>query len=207
MKLLSLSRSFVVGKNGPGCYKMVEQRLLPKFDSPRESKTQGSPQKSSVMPTSGAGGFASQTGPSSPGTTAASMTNRVARQPTESRSGPLPRLFANAQNSGAEPRKRAGFKLDRLFRRLLQAAESPFLQRTSQRFRVKTPWQAELSLDSVKVVRNDLWDADFEVVPAKTGATIGSQRPVRAVAAGPQPSGVGLSRVTARWINARRVRV
>jgi hypothetical protein len=46
----------------------------------------------------------------------------------------------------------------------------------------KPPVQAELSLDRIKVLRNDLSDADLEVVPAKT-------KPARAaVPMAPAPS-------------------
>ena len=41
----------------------------------------------------------------------------------------------------------------------------------------REPLQGELSLDKVKVVRNDLADADLEVVPAKSA--------VRSAGAGP----------------------
>ena len=49
----------------------------------------------------------------------------------------------------------------------------------------KCPVQGELSLDRVRVVRNDLSDADLEVVPARTG---------------PAPEGlVGKSKTRAEW--------
>jgi hypothetical protein len=51
------------------------------------------------------------------------------------------------------------------------------------------PIQSELSLDEVKVVRNDLSDADLEVVPAK---------PARRADAVPLPEANAWSRLTTR---------
>jgi len=45
------------------------------------------------------------------------------------------------------------------------AEPKPAIQRFSK---AKTPVQGELSLDNIKVMRNDLSDADVEVVPAKS---------------------------------------
>lgn len=47
----------------------------------------------------------------------------------------------------------------------------------------KTPVQGELSLEQVKVVRNDLSDADLEVVPARSGAVRHKAQPVERVEA------------------------
>jgi len=42
----------------------------------------------------------------------------------------------------------------------------------------KAPVQSELSLDKVRVMRNDLSDADFEVVPARTPVALRVEQPV-----------------------------
>jgi hypothetical protein len=47
----------------------------------------------------------------------------------------------------------------------------------------KTPIQGELSLEQVKVVRNDLSDADLEVVPARSSAVRHQSQPVERVEA------------------------
>ena len=66
----------------------------------------------------------------------------------------------------------------------------------------KPPVQGELSLDKIKVVRNDLSDADLEVVPAKQPAAPASAAPgVRAE----ERAGVGegsWGRVTTRMFGA-----
>jgi hypothetical protein len=56
-------------------------------------------------------------------------------------------------------------KLNRLVARPRQAAAKPAIPQFS-----RLPVQGELSLDRVKVMRNDLSEADWEVVPAKSKA-------------------------------------
>lgn len=63
---------------------------------------------------------------------------------------------------------------------------------------VRTPVQSELSLDKVQVVRNDLSDADFEVVPAKTPVAVS---PGTKALTSPQrfePEGSAWNRLTTR---------
>jgi hypothetical protein len=65
----------------------------------------------------------------------------------------------------------------------------------------KLPVQEELSLDRIKVMRNDLSDADLEVVPAKpSAATVAavSARPVEDVSGAKSAWG----RVTTRILGA-----
>jgi hypothetical protein len=60
----------------------------------------------------------------------------------------------------------------------------------------KPPVQAELSLDKIQVVRNDLSDADLEVVPAKAPAARATEEDVGAETA--------LGRVKARILGIRK---
>jgi hypothetical protein len=68
----------------------------------------------------------------------------------------------------------------------------------------KTPLQPELSLDKVQVVRNDLSDADFEVVSAKMPVAVSSgpaalTSPERFEPAGAR--GTGSRRGFSAWAN------
>jgi hypothetical protein len=56
-------------------------------------------------------------------------------------------------------------KLAALFARRRAKASKPAIPRFN-----KPPVQTELSLDRIRVLRNDLRDADLEVVPAKAAA-------------------------------------
>ena len=71
---------------------------------------------------------------------------------------------------------------------------------------VRTPVQAELSLERVKVVRNDLSDADLEVVSAKTPSSVPAKtEPIAAHPAMPedtQQCNVETSRVASRLADA-----
>jgi hypothetical protein len=60
----------------------------------------------------------------------------------------------------------------------------------------KPPVQGELSLDKIKVVRNDLSDADLEVVPAKAPVTRATAEDLDAETA--------LGRVKARILGVRK---
>ena len=73
---------------------------------------------------------------------------------------------------------------------------------------MRTPVQAELSLDCVKVLRNDLSDADLEVVSAKTPASVPAKtEPIAAHPAMPedtQQCNVETSRVANRLADASK---
>ncbi len=58
----------------------------------------------------------------------------------------------------------------------------------------KPPVQGELSLDKIKVVRNDLSDADLEVVPAKLPAAPKTTVPALPEAARPRAGGAAWPR-------------
>jgi hypothetical protein len=65
-----------------------------------------------------------------------------------------------------------------------------------------TPVQAELSLEKVQVVRNDLSDADLEIVPAAV-PVVPEQLPSLMAAAGKQePDGNAWTRLTTRFFGA-----
>jgi len=102
-------------------------------------------------------------------------------------------------------RKEGGLS-QRLFGSWFQSRKDPFKDETRVQPRSRNGRQPELSLDTVKVVRNDLGDSDFEILPLGSGA---QRRDARTITPIPversTPSGgVGLA---TRLFNAVRVRV
>jgi hypothetical protein len=85
--------------------------------------------------------------------------------------------------------------------------KNPFMHQSSGGTAPQITVQAELSLDSVRPVRNDLSDADLEVVAAGPEATpVNSQKPDRRRWFKPAVTGPAWSRLTARWFGSERVR-
>jgi hypothetical protein len=68
--------------------------------------------------------------------------------------------------------------------------------------------QGELSLDAVKPLRNDLSDADFEVIASrqKTRPVATARRPLPKLSK-PEAAGLSWSRLTARLFSTDRARV
>jgi hypothetical protein len=62
--------------------------------------------------------------------------------------------------------------------------------------------QGELSLDKVKVVRNDFSDSDFEVVPMRDATRGQMAKPVAAVVEQLEPVGAAWNRLTTRFFGA-----
>jgi hypothetical protein len=67
----------------------------------------------------------------------------------------------------------------------------------------QSPIQSELSLDNVRVVRNDLSDADFEVVTKKTPVVGPLVSPSLPLQAGLEPAGSAWDRLTTRFFGER----
>ena len=85
--------------------------------------------------------------------------------------------------------------------------KSPFTARPAETNRPRLPAQPELSLDAVKPVRNDLSDADLEVVRAKRETNApGASTTSRLGMFKAELTGLGWSRLTARLFNSERAR-
>jgi len=191
IKLLTVSKSFVNGRNQSGRYRMVESVSLPKF------APVGRPV--SLAPLAKAGEL-----PLTDVMVAQCRADARAVTPvpvTTSGSRPSPLSFApSPQEAGcanAVPTSTNFFRL----------RKNPFTTRSIEDHSSQPSEQKELSLDSIKVVRNDLSDADFDVVAARTkpeseGGV--SQRPrfLR-----PEAGGFAWSRLIARFFNSERARV
>jgi hypothetical protein len=85
--------------------------------------------------------------------------------------------------------------------------KNPFATHLTEKTESPAPVQTELSLDAVKVVRNDLSDADYEVVPVTPPITPQSKQARHPRPFKPQLTGLAWSRLTARFFNSDRVRV
>ena len=81
----------------------------------------------------------------------------------------------------------------------------PLLARVVKRT-LLTQAQAELSLDAVKPVRNDLSDSDLQIVPARLEIKPEVLKTPRPRLLKPELTGFAWSRLTARVFNSERVR-
>ncbi len=185
MRLLSAGRSLVGAKDQVSRYRMGSPGLLPKFGSKKnpfsaekkfglgkdaEDQRSAEQPSASEMPNRTVAAVskgASKSQPDKKETVFArarvmlSALGRYAREKVQP--VPVVRPVENASQScrPAVPANRTGWveKMKRMtFQRLAASA-----RKTRLRSR-KAPVQGELSLDKIKVVRNDLSDTDFEVV-------------------------------------------
>ena len=168
VRLLTSGRSLVGLKDSVSRYRMREKSLLPKFGS-------------SGNPFAGRSGG---TSPAAPGIVVEGQPGSGQMTPAEVAAAQLKetrRLPVIAPNSEAAKTSRPGLA-GRVVRCLGQWARNsnPFLRRANQapsaraaaRPGHRPPVQAELSLDKIKVVRNDLSDADVEIVSAREAARL-----------------------------------
>jgi hypothetical protein len=147
MQLLSVGRSLCGIRDEPSRYKMTQDNLLPKFGSPKELGKNDAvqhPVRSARLDS------AKHEMASSLGHEEAKLTHALA---PEDKSG--------SQANSAPPVKRPkqAFPLGRW-----TLPKNPFAGKSALHEQAKGPVQCELSIDAVKVVRNDLSDADLEVI-------------------------------------------
>src|SRR5205809_3429814 len=152
MKLLSVSKSFAGGRNQPGRYKMVEQGLLPKF-APVGRPVSLAPKRKSDGPAVKKEQNATPMGASNSLPESSFQGADPATDPVKA-VAPTPRA-AVCVNANAAPTN--WFRL----------GNKPFVSRSVGRPNPPAPAQAELSLDAVKPVRNDLSDSDLQIVTGK----------------------------------------
>ncbi|MGN6642207.1 MAG: hypothetical protein ACTHKU_04330 [Verrucomicrobiota bacterium] len=163
-RLLSSGKSLVGLHDPESRYQMRPQNLLPKFGSDKNPFTTAKPQ--SLKPES-AGKFAVTARSMSSAEVAAAKLKETKRLPAVKAikqpvpTGPSLKTVALSRLAGIAGWAKKLNPLSWLARRKTAAAKT-----TAPGFE-KAPVQAELSLDKIKVMRNDLSDADVEVVPAK----------------------------------------
>jgi hypothetical protein len=163
LKLLTTGKSLVGLKDSESRYRMTNQRLLPKFgaknpfreaDAGETVSTVTSPPMEEQLPAS----TSPAPEPATAGAPVAMQGSSLLRLGTAKA-----RNLANAalQNRWASQLKSL---ISRPARKPAKVAVVPAVS--------KLPMQGELSLDRIKVVRNDLSDADLEIVSAKPKARV-----------------------------------
>jgi hypothetical protein len=156
VRLLSASKALCVAADLPHRYRTARPGKLPKFEPPSQEANCGMPMKTEIS------SRPAETGEPKPAAAAAS----AARVDPGSAPGQPSVRPSGARWAGALSGLRTLFSL----RRGGQA------QRPSAAAAIGTlpePVQQELRLDNVRVCRNDLADADWEVVePPKSGARL-----------------------------------
>jgi hypothetical protein len=168
--LLAAGKSLALGRRGESPYRANKQVYLPKFSSP----------KNPFVQTAETGTGAETAGTVAENTDAAPAKNKVAMKTQK-----LPALpFAASQRAATVekevmPHQRPRGSSKWMSRLNPFAAGSAFPAARGKNGKI--PVQAELSLDAVKVLRNDLSDVDVEVVPLK------SRPPDDGCAPGPGP--------------------
>jgi len=200
MKLLSVSQSFAGGRNEPGRYKMAEQSLLPKF-APVGRPISLAPLRGPAEPPAQHKSDKADPGSSASRWEGANPMPALKYSPGKisSFAGPMARTVAAvmpvpsaAVCPNAVPASTNWFRF----------GKHPFLHQLAEKTGPQTPVQTELSLDAVRPVRNDLSDADLEVVPVKPAIDpSGKQKSGRARWFKPELTGLAWSRLTARLFN------
>jgi len=156
--LLAAGKSLALGRRGESPYRADKQIYLPKFGSPKNPFASAN-QPGGATPPEEAAAAPVKT----PITVVAAKTQKL---PTFS---PAPQAVNNrsaAVQKSAGPVQKPGRSL-KWMSRLNPFASEPAFPATRGK-NAKIAVQAELSLDAVKVLRNDLSDVDVEVVPLKS---------------------------------------
>ena len=208
MKLLSVSNSFLAGKNESGRYKLTELGGLPKF-APVGRFVSLAPKRNS----DGSIAYGELVPPEAKPMAAVVAAENPAGMLSLRQSCDRHSPFAEA---AGEPRPAASVREPRGAVCVNAVPEStnwfrlrkgPFAGTPARKVESKPLVQGELSLDAVKPVRNDLSDADFEVVPARPKAEPSAAKPPRPRLFKPELASLAWGRIAARLFNTDRARV
>jgi hypothetical protein len=169
VRLLTTGRSLVNLKNSAGQYRIRRKNLLPKFGSRKNpfappaapAPVQVELLKSELTPAETAAANLKETVPLP---VIAPKAGLAATAPA-----PAPAAPAAPAATGPKVPGRVARWIEKLNPLAWWSARRPAGKSAVPRFQ-RPPVQWELSLDRVKVVRNDLSDADVEIVPAKPAA-------------------------------------
>ena len=175
-RLLATGKSLVGGQNSTSPYRLNKQMRLPKFVSPRnpfatELKAEAAPSRP----------VATEQNPSVPKAPAVC----TAREESPKRAALVARFALAIRRSGAWLGRANPFS------RFLKLAGP---KKSAIPCFTESPVQSELRLDNVQVVRNDLSDADLEIVPVAPPGV----KPDLATAGQCETAGKAWGRLTAR---------
>ncbi len=190
VRLLAAGRSLVGLKDRVGHYRLTDQRLLPNFGSannpfrtntkPAEDDKPGAITNAQPGLTDGSGGGTvdkAESGAERQDASPATGVSEPKRDSQVPRSAPPRKSSSRISTKLWYWRENLRFRFGRVVHRKLPRSPFPGIP--------KVPVQGELSLDRVRVVRNDLTDVDLEVVPAKPS------QPGMAAERGLVPDGAG----------------
>jgi len=165
--LLAAGRSLALGRRGESPYRANKQYYLPKFGSPKNPFASANQPGEAISPEEAAAAPVK-----TPITVVAAKTQKL---PTFS---PAPRAANNQSTTAERPASPSPNPVHSLkwISRLNPFASGPAL-RAAGRKTATLPVQAELSLDAVKVLRNDLSDVDVEIVPLKSRPASDAREP------------------------------
>ena len=205
LRLLTAGKSLVGLRDAESRYRLTSQRLLPHFGPARNPFS------------SGAKDEPAQTEARSPGTQSESVTP-AAKPGTLGPSGePAAVLQKGAEHRAVPARfdaRNLAVALWRSLAALLRGWQGKLrglfarsggqaAKRAIPRF-AEPPVQGELSLDRIKVVRNDLSDADLEVVSAKPSAAPAAPAPAPRAVEKAEGTRSAWGRVTNRFLGAAK---
>jgi hypothetical protein len=200
LRLLTAGKSLVGLKDTEHRYSVARRGLLPKFASKKNpfraslgAEVGPSPEKE----------FPSGLNRSEPSEVNSSNgdgpTALLTQPPIE---GPAPQTAPLSSSSLEKPVADDARRMSRVW----WSAFLPWIGRRTQKPAVprfeKAMVQGELSLESVKVVRNDLSDSDLEVVPTKPLIPAPQMKPARPVITGAGTNASSWERLTGRFLGA-----
>lgn len=180
LRLLTAGKSLVGLKDTASRYNVARTGSLPQF-SPKKN-----PFRASTRPefNPGAQPEAQAAANSVERTAEDPLTPAPTAVPVVAPSSPVIPVSAAPSNRADKPKSPSPWAALLSWRR--RKAEKPGVPKFS-----KPMIQGELSLDSVKVVRNDLSDTDLEIVPARPAAAIPQPNPAGQPEPGPAADGWG----------------
>ena len=200
LRLLTAGKSLVGMRDAETRYRVTGQRLLPQFGpgrNPFSTREKAEPMQTELRsPADHKPNGVPKEARSTPGLSRerkAAPQSRLEEQKTPPSSG--------SRDLGGMLRRRTGTLLagwKTKLAGLLANRRSTVTKTAIPRF-TKPPVQGELSLEKIKVVRNDLSDADLEVIPAKPPTASA----MRTVERGPVAENAW-GRVTARFLGTGR---
>ncbi len=185
LRLLTTGRSLVGIRDSETRYRVTRQRLLPRF-GPAKNPFGAKANKNLAEPDKGAtGGEATLLRREKPSSGSRSLVPAVLV-------GSQHRQFTGMLRSRAAALRNAwAGRLGALLSRSRGKAVAVAMSRST-----RLPIQGELSLDHIKVVRNDLSDADLEVIPATMAAGRAGAAPTLRGAEGSMVGGRAWGRVS-----------
>ena len=189
MQLLSVGRSLCGINDEPSRYKMTQANLLPTFGTAKDSgKTDASNElaRAASLPAGKSPKSAPKPAPNQEST---KMTPQLE---TEEAGPPAPSVAALKPPAQAYPLGR------------WTLPKNPFASKSATAKPPKGPVQCQLSIEAVKVVRNDLSDSDLEVVPSPNPLTPSPAVPAKKFRESLEAISLAWGRITARILGVGR---